>query len=189
MPRTGTWSPYASWNCWSTGISSRHGPHQDAHRLTTIGPRRRGEVDVGATAEAGQRHRRAAHPRPVAASPGTHGSTPASAFCCRSSGVSTSIFAGARGGGRPARAAGEQQRRRQRGRRAAFMPALGLHQRGGGLGVGRALAVRRAPAGRPGRHRRRASWRGRRRRPCQIRWWLSIVQSRFGNSAPTRARP
>ena len=38
---------------------------------------------------------------------------------------------------------------------------------------------------RPGRRRRRACGRGRPRRPCQIRWWLSIVQSRLGNSAPT----
>ena len=50
--------------------------------------------------------------------------------------------------------------------------------------VGRALAVRRAPAARPGTRRRRACVAWQTRRPCQIRWWLSIVQSRLGNSAP-----
>ncbi len=84
------------------------------------------------------------------------------------------------------RAAGDQQpARRSPTSRRRSRPALGLDQLGRDLGVGRPLAVRRAPAARPGRHRTRACCAWQTRRPCQIRWWLSIVQSRFGKSAPT----
>ena len=121
---------------------------------------------------------------------------PASALSSRSSGVSTSTEdgGGPSGGGSmsalssSSAAAGEQQhagRRRPAQRRAASCPALGPQRAwrpsrgrsGRRRTTGTTVATGQAP------HAGFCAWQ--QRRPCQIRWWLSIVQSRLGNSAPT----
>ena len=81
-------------------------------------------------------------------------------------------------------AAGEQEQRQHGDEQSVSRAALGLDQLRRLVRVGRALAVRRAPAARPGRRRRPACLAWQVRRPWKIRTWLSIVQSRFGNSAP-----
>ena len=130
----------------SAGISLRHGPHQDAQRLTTSGPRRLARSTSGPPPRQG-RVRSGRPPSTGSPVPGTQSSMPAV-------GLERRAAAGCRRRSSPRPATG---RRRRCSRSAAARPrraqpgggascaALGLHQLGRGLGVGRALAVRRAP--------------------------------------------
>ena len=166
-----------------TGRTSRR-PDVDHHR-----PAQRGEVDAGTAAEAGQRDGgQAAVDRSPA--PGRSPRPLPAAFICAQLGgvdvdlrrtrprVTTSpIRVAARRPARARRRAGQRRPRLMRGPRCCTSLAAASGSVGPAPYAGHQRATGQAP------HAGLRAWQT--RRPCQIRWWLSIVQSRLGNSAPT----
>ena len=133
----------------AAGAASRCGtvrsrrPQVDHHR-----PAQRAEVDVGAAAEAGQRHARGGRPRPArprrggTPRPRLRPSSHAARGCRRRSAPDPG-----RGSAEPPVQPVSTSSAARAAPRPTFMPALGASPVGGGLGVGRPLAVRRAEPG------------------------------------------
>ena len=152
--------------------------------MTTIGPR---SVDRSTP---NRRRNRAGSPpgRPPSTVeppvPWTQGSTPAFSLACWRAGVSTSTFASAEGRSSAVQPVQREHRRAARARGAALTPgprcARASAALTGSVGPAPYAGHHRATVHAP--HAGLVAWQT--RRPCQMRWWLSMVQSRLGNSAP-----
>ena len=187
MPSTGDPVAVAARGTPGAPASPRGTGRSGGPELMTSGPRSVGQVDVGPAAEAGQGQRRAAPPPP---GPGAQSSMPASALSvAQRRGCRRRCWR--RRGGRGRRAAVVSRRpaaasQRDRGQRARALTRGPRSRRSaaatsGSVGPSPYDGHQRASGQAP--QAGFLAWQ--RRRPCQMRWWLSIVQSRFGNSAPT----
>ena len=174
------------------GISFSHGPHQLAQtadhgrarrscaRSTARPPPRQGRVSSG---------RPLAAPSPGCgqASTGARPSAPAARGCRRRPGSRAgAVGDGARRRTRQ-RSRASTRRRQRRRRRLTHAPrcAPAWRPSTGSVGPSPYAGHQRATGQAPQAGLR--AWQT--RRPCQIRWWLSIVQSAWGTARRRRARP
>ena len=179
----------ASSKACSAGISLRHGraaglPEAEHHRplaawtrSTLVPPPRQGSVTSGSAPPPG---------------PGTQSSMPISALSATQVGGVDLDLGRAR-----ARARTGSRRRRSRpappraAQRPAARPVTCAHARPSVRSSLAAVSGSVGPAPYDGHQRATGQapqagfWAWQQRRPCQIRWWLSITQSFLGNSAPT----